>query len=313
MNKENYDVLPIVNYCKRPKVILVGNGINLPFAGAHTTDAIIQRGWKQNYGEELMGRQASPTHKIWNIPFPLQIVAATKDHVQQCMTSLAELFKNVEVTEEKKSFIKQILDVNADTILTTNYSLEFEKSTIDNFTEHKVYSKYKKTKNQTGQQQRLGIFQCTELPCANNPLLWHIHGTALRKNSMVMGSLYYGKLLSEVTEQASSVIKKYKAAEKSKHNMHFESWIDYFLIGDVHIFGFGLDFSESDIWWLLSFKKSTFPDAKTYFYGLDITEEQMLMLKCYNVIVPEISVCGEQNNKNYLKFYEKVCKQLKGD
>ena len=99
MKKENYDVLPIVNYNERPKVLLVGNGINLSFEGAHTTDTIIQSEWKKTYGEELTGREAQPLHKIWNIPFPLQVVAATKDHVQQAMSSLAEVFKNSEVVE----------------------------------------------------------------------------------------------------------------------------------------------------------------------------------------------------------------------
>ena len=306
MAKKFYN-FPEVPYGVHPKILFVGNGFNLSFPDAQSTDAIIQNQWKQMYGIDLPSRDDEPNNRVWKLPFPLQVVAATKDHVQGCMTELAGNFKGMDVTEEQRTFIKQILDAKFDAILSTNYSLEFEKSTIDNFSERKVYALYKKSKEQTKQQEQLGIFQCTELPYANHPLLWHIHGTALRKNSLIMGQLYYGKLLSEVTEQARKLSQLYKAYEKSHLPFHPKSWIDYFLIGDVYILGFKLDFSESDIWWLLSFKKSMFPNTKVYYYEHSISEEKRLMLDCYQVEMPDNPILAESGKSRYLDFYKAIC------
>lgn len=313
MKKENYNVLPAINYGTRPKVLLVGNGINLSFDKTHKTDSIIQDEWKLAYGEELTGKDVEPIHEIWKMPFPLQVVAATKDHVQKCMTSLAYSFRKAEVSEKQKDFIRNILDANVDAVLSTNYSLEFEKATIDMCTENKVYSHYKKTRKQNNQQETFGVFQCVELPYANHPLLWHIHGTALRKKSLVMGQLYYGKLLSEVIKQANTVKSRYEAAQRGNAQIKLESWIDYFLIGDVHIFGFRLDFSESDIWWLLSFKKSAFPNTKVFFYSTGISKELKLMLKSYNVLTPDIQFYDVAEKDRYINFYEAICRQIKGE
>lgn len=243
----------------------------------------------------------------------MQVVAATKDHVRACMAELADSIKNLEISQEQMDFIRSLLDTGVDVVLTTNYSLEFEKSTIEGFTENKAYHCYKKPRTQNTRQELFGIHQCTELPYGDFPLLWHIHGTALRKDSLIMGQLYYGQLLSEVTERAAAVNKKYQKAVHRKLPLRLESWIDYFLIGDIHIFGFGLDFSESDLWWLLSYKKSVFPETKTYFYGSDITDEQRLMLECYKVEIPNTPVMEKSGADRYINFYKAICEKIKNE
>jgi hypothetical protein len=311
MVKDN--LLPEFPYGVRPKVILVGNGLNRSFEKAVTTDEIIQKEWFKQYKTNLPDRNAKPIHKIWKLPLPMQVVAATKDHVQTCMEELADTFKKLEISQEQIDFIRNILDTGVDAVLTTNYSLEFEKSTIENFTQNKAYHYYKKPWKQNKRQEQFGIHQCTELPYANLPLVWHIHGTALRKNSLIMGQLYYGQLLSEVTKRAAAVNKKYKKVVSQKLSYRLNSWIDYFLIGDVHIFGFGLDFSESDLWWLLSYKKNKFPEAKTYFYGSDITDELRLMLECYKVEIPNTPVMEKSGADRYINFYKAICEKIKNE
>ena len=309
MGKRSYK-FPEISCGVHPKILFVGNGFNLSFPDAQRTDSIVQNQWKQSYGIDLPSREDDPNNKVWKLPFPLQVVAATKDHVQGCMTELAGTFKEMDVTEAQQTFIKQVLDTKFDAILSTNYSLEFEKSTIDDFSERKAYTLYRKSKEQTKQQEQFGIFQCTELPYSNHPLLWHIHGTALRKSSLIMGQLYYGKLLSEVTEQARKLLQIYKASEKSQLPLHPKSWIDYFLVGDVYILGFKLDFSESDIWWLLSFKKSVFPNTKVYYFDNAISEEKRLMLECYQVEMPNNPILAKSGKSRYLDFYKAVCNEI---
>ena len=305
-----YDTLPEIPFGTRPKVLFVGNGINLSFSGATKTDSVLRDEWKNSYNEELPERnEDNSSHRIWSVPFPLQVVAATKDHVQGSMTRLSFMFENADVESAQRTFINEILDTGFDAVLSTNYSLEFEKSTIDGYSKHKVYSRYKTTKKQTSQQKQFGIYQCTELNDSNHSLLWHVHGTSLRKNSMVMGQLYYGKLLVEVTKRANEVNSWYRYSLKHHSSFVPKSWIDYFLIGDVHIFGFKLDFSEIDIWWLLSYKKSAFPQSKTFFYDSSIDDEKRILLKCYEVELPTIAFDESKENR-YIDYYKKICASI---
>lgn len=308
--KKPYDNLPEIPHGTRPLILLTGNGINLSFEGAKKTDSIIQEEWKKNYGKILPDSNDKNPHEIWKLPLPQQVVIATKDHVQGCMTELSETFKRLEVLEMQKAFIKTILDTGFDVILSTNYSLEFEKSTIKECTQNKIYSCYRTTKEQTPQQKKFGIFQCTELPFSNHPLLWHIHGSALRKNSMVMGQFYYGKLLSEITVRADKVNTEYRKTEKAKQPFQPMSWIDYLLIGDVHIFGLQLDYSENDLWWLLSYKKSAFPESRTYYYSEIISKEKQLMLDCYDIKTPYVPFNNREKSQKHIKYYKRICSKI---
>lgn len=303
-----FDVLPEILFGSRPKVLLVGNGINLSFPGALNTDEIIKNEWEKHYGTILPDRSDEKNpHEIWKLPFPMQVVAASKDHVQSSMTKLADTFRKTFVDDSQVSFIKDILDSDFDVILSTNYSLEIEQSVFNKFSPQKVYKKYKVTRKQTSQQQQFGIFQCTELPYRNNPLLWHIHGTALRKDSMVIGQLYYGKLLSEVTSRASVVASNYISTNTAEKAFQPLSWVDYFLIGDVYVFGFRLDYSEIDIWWLLSYKKSLFPESKLFFYAPEIPSEKKLLLDSYDVITPTIAFDEDGGDNRFIEYYKNIC------
>ena len=39
------------------------------------------------------------------------------------------------------------------------------------------------------------------------------------------------------------------------NDIQIHSWIDLFFTTNVHIIGFGLDYSEQDIWWILNKRK----------------------------------------------------------
>lgn len=298
-----YTKLDSIAFEEKTKVLLVGNGLNLSFDKSRSIDSIMIDEWNKYHDRKIQSREEDSEHPIWKLPFPLQVVAATKDNVQSCMKNLANEFRSINISEEQKDLINTILKVGFDSILTTNYSLEFEKSTIKDCNKGRIYKKYRKTQKQNKQQEDLGIFQCVELPDENNTLLWHIHGTSLRVNSMVMGELYYGNLLREVSNRALKI--NFNKSSKKKKRFTPKSWIDYFLFCDVHILGFGLDFSEIDIWWLLSYKKIKYPNSKVYLYAPKISEDKKMLLSCYNVEIPQINFDGD-----YIKYYNDVCKQI---
>ena len=307
--KKPYSLLPEIPAGSRPRVLIVGNGINLSFNGARGTDSIIKDEWKVYHYDELPDRptegDGDETHAFWKLPFPMQVVVASEDHVQSCTSKLAEYYQRTDIDLRQVNFIKEVVNCNFDAILTTNYRLEFERSTIEGFSKGKVYRQYRTSADQTAQQKQFGLYQCTELPFANHPLLWHIHGTSLKQNCMVMGQLFYGKLMSEVTSRANGV----NAGYKDDLSFRPKSWVDYFLLGDIYIFGFDMAFSEIDIWWLLSYKKSSFPNTKVFYYSPTIAEEKTLVMNCYRIEMPEVEFDDEK--QDYIDYYERIIKQVK--
>ena len=70
-----------------------------------------------------------------------------------------------------------------------------------------------------------------------------------------------------------------------------------FLMGDVHILGFGMDPAEFELWWLACCKQRNFPDSKTFFYTRGVDPEQALLMRAYGI---EIIPCEAEN---YPDFY----------
>ena len=93
-NDRTLHKLPEIPYGKKPAVLLVGNGINLPFDGAKSTQSIILDEWKSHKGGDAPAA-------LWKLPFPMQVVAATNDSVQGCMKNIAEVFKAQKNTDEQ--------------------------------------------------------------------------------------------------------------------------------------------------------------------------------------------------------------------
>ncbi|MGL0957632.1 hypothetical protein ABMX86_22250 [Vibrio vulnificus] len=91
------------------------------------------------------------------------------------------------------------------------------------------------------------------------------------------------------------------------------SWVDLFFSGDVHILGFSLDYSETDIWWLLNKRARFYVDGlvnnKVYFYdSKDIPLEKKELLESFNVEVVEFDVVEDDYKGMYHSILEHIQK-----
>ena len=289
---------------QRPKVLLVGNGINLSFPSGIDS-------WKDIIKTELAHSGSSLSYEqIKDMPTPMQIVVATADHVNVRMKELAGKLAKIEPPSEQKLFIREMLDCQPDAILTTNYSLEIEKSVIEPFTRPRCYQYGRQSHEATKKQDDLGIFRCTELPYGNHPYLWHIHGTCLKPASLIMGHYYYGSLIHEAAAYIPQFMRIYKGKKSSGTDYSPASWIDYLLTGDVHVIGLQMDISESDLWWLICCKKRNFPDTKICYYTLKKENHaKELLMQSYGV---EIVYGADLDIKeDYLDFYREAFRCFK--
>jgi hypothetical protein len=175
--------------------------------------------------------------------------------------------------------IRKLVDCGFDYILTTNYSYEIEAALLEK--ETLLPKDIAKLLNFHEVDNAQKQFLINTFNLVGDTPVWHIHGEARKPDSMVLGHYYYGKLLRRcvarldgtkaVTEEGRTVYsgkeQEFKRNIKTKRPQKIGSWIDAFVLGDVYILGFGMDFSEADLWWLVEYK-SNHPDlcGKTTFF-----------------------------------------------
>lgn len=100
-----------------PQVLLLGNGLNRAYDGDTWTEMV----------DKLHSNPRVAKESIKNIPFPLQIVAATGDRVDHTIKEHREAFYGLSNIEQIQAPIEQLLSIPFDHILTTNYSYEVER------------------------------------------------------------------------------------------------------------------------------------------------------------------------------------------
>lgn len=215
----------------------------------------------------------------------------------------------------------KMFDLNVQNYLTTNYDYAFIKS-IENrkdinfpifeYSTEDVYS-IRRLKRISNTNEKKKHF-------------WQIHGEIKKPATIMLGLDQYTGSLGKI----DSYIKGYYRYTKNKERISEESimtklktnsftdvsWIELFFNSNIHIFGFGLDYAESDIWWLLNkrarLKKSNLGELiknKITFYTMDIDIQRKEQLNVFDVNVQNIKVPSGPNKYN--EFYNKLMKILK--
>jgi hypothetical protein len=147
----------------------------------------------------------------------------------------------------------QIRSLNFGHILTTNYDFSLEGAIPmhnSGIIRETLYSIFRK--NEVG-----------------NTTYWHIHGDANNPLSINLGFEHYCGQLQNMrnylvtgTNYTNSKVNKDPLERRLERKavVDIQSWIDLFFVKDIHIFGLALDFVETDLWWLLTYR------ARSKFY-----------------------------------------------
>ena len=150
--------------------------------------------------------------------------------------------------------------------------------------------------------------------------VWYAHGEEKYPKSIMLGYDQYCGTIGLLNDYLKgnyklpngrileSMVMRIKKNDKEIH-----SWIDLFFFTDVHIFAFGLDYSEMDIWWILNRRKrmlvenklSSLPN-KIYFYMNDLDPEKAKLLKDFDVIVVRVNV----SRNNYKSAYQRIINNI---
>jgi hypothetical protein len=246
--------------------------------------------------------------KMKSVPYPLQPVILTGDHLGSQMKSLSSQLSGLRAPSEEEVVLRDLAHLGFDAILTTNYTYELEKALDEQFKcmpSQKCKARKKFVEN-AGKYNTQQLHTCFAIE--DYPPVWHIHGEASRYETMVLGHYYYGKLLAKMQQYMSGFLARYKIAIKKQQEIEFKSWIDYFMLGKVYIVGLGMALSEFDLWWLINCKKRHFPGTKVVLYKPDVTDGERMLAEAYNV---EVVTDGKGKNDDFAGYYHWLYNHLR--
>jgi hypothetical protein len=154
---------------------------------------------------------------------------------------------------------------------------------------------------------------------------WHIHGDCLNPLTINLGFEHYGGQLQQMrnyvvsgTTYTSPQAPRQSLVQRIQQHLPVkdDSWLDLFFTRDIHIFGLSLDFVETDLWWLLTyrarqkFQKNTIPVRNALYYYIPAEFVQgakfkLEMLAANDVKVIDIAAADKRT------YYEEVLKQIR--
>lgn len=216
------------------------------------------------------------------------------------------------------------LGLNA--ILTTNYDYLIEKGIYAGFTRENIGS--------VTQEQTHSLFRRIEIKEIS---IWHIHGEIndfknnsprgkFRPNTILLGFDQYTNYLREIQKYVKEYIyssdrkliirKSIFRKIKDGDALDINSWIDYFFCNNLIILGLTLDFSEIDLWWILTYRSIYIQNmlqkisVNRIFYLVPCFDQpnninKHELLEALGVSILEIQA------KNYEDFYRKSFEKIK--
>jgi len=266
------------------KVIFVGNGINRLESDYSWFQLLEDLKKEAKVDKEVMNG---------NKPFPLlyeEIYFRSKKlhdlKEKQLLDTAVSKMKNMKANE----IHHKIMNLSkVSTIITTNYDYTLEQC---------VASKFYPISKKEGKSVE-SVYRITTCNEANNKQIWHIHGELHYPRSIVLGQNMYARVIGKIQEYLSA---------KTFLQIN-ESWIDTMFKDEIHMLGFGLDYSELDIWCILNARVRHYnkhkESNKIYFYRFSSHPEQTTdletILESY-----QIKVIKNKANEQPTAFYERV-------
>lgn len=215
-----------------------------------------------------------------------------------------------QLTYQKKPLIDEIVNLPFDSILTTNYTYDIEYAIKSNYPS---LSKKEKNNYAHAVKKDAKYLIHTYNEFKDYPPIWHIHGEARRKSSLISSHEEYARLINKIVEYSNNRKNDY---EKYNNDVNMQSWVDYFILGDLYVLGFGFDYTEFDLWWLINRRmREKAKTGKIYFYEPKSDEnyykQRVMEDMGINVETLDMEIKNNDSSK-YYDFYNKAIVDITG-
>jgi hypothetical protein len=256
------------------EVLLLGNGINRlsnEYSWSDLLDDLITD----------IGKSGAISYKEEK-PFTLlyeEIYSRALKHLQRKEIAIKKKIADLVLDKfTPNEFHTNFLSLDVEHILTTNYDYNLESA----------ISKTQGTVANVLKETKYNLFRRREV---NGTYIWHLHGEADVPNSITLGHEHYAGYLQKMGAYLKDkIVSKRKGESKEvrsplqrslytreaiptfEETNSIYSWVDLFVMDDVHILGLSLDYTEIELWWLLLYKErlrneKKFNAGKTVYYS----------------------------------------------
>ena len=297
MKEDNYKIFDLTK--KRPNVLLLGNGLTWKSIPWHKLIKEIKRP-EINISNYIELNTEGEFGKF-TIPNTI-LTAATSIIIDKERRNVYE--RVLPNTFSPNPYLKHLLSLPFDAILTTNYTYELESEILPSYPSLSNETKRKYSFVTRANRDPVYLVH-TYNSISPAPDIWHIHGELRRPSSIVLTHDEYAKHVRAITQYNTDRGTEYS---KTQTAMKFKSWVDYMLFGNVHILGLSMDYSEFDLWWLLNRRKrEKAPTGKITFYEGNKNEEINTKHQALKDIGIDVETLGFTIAKpsDYSAFYEK--------
>lgn len=216
--------------------LLFGNGLNQLTNNGPSWDNLLEK----LKGKNEFSHKNLPNTMIYERIF-LEREKPSLEEETIIKQEIADMMENISGSE----FYKKIIDLNFKNYITTNYDYAFNKTLskkIINENTEKIYSIRR------------------NLRFDNDVRIWQIHGEINNPKSIQLGLDHYCGYIGKIDTYLKGSYRYHKDGknikaleiEKKIESSTFDnvSWIELFFNTNIHILGLGLDYSETDLWWI---------------------------------------------------------------
>lgn len=290
------------------KTLLFGNGLNQLTTGLISWKDLLDKIKKKNKFDDLQLPNTMIYERILlERPKLADGIFAVEGNIK---SEIAEQMQNIPTND----YYEMVYNLGFKNYLTTNYDYSLNKK----LKELGLFSKNNSTEDIYSIRRNTSILDNAEKEVCK---IWNIHGEVDRPPSIMLGLDHYcgsiGKLDAylkgtyEFQEnknpvRVNSITDKIKRREYDKH-----SWVELFFNTDIHILGLSLEYSETDLWWILNKRARIMNDKKTsvhisnqiFYYSTSIEPEKEGVLNSFNVKVVKTENPNPKtfNWKNYYR------------
>lgn len=304
----------------RPQILLVGNGMERKSG---------QKEWSELLKLLIADDSFQLTKELQeNIPFPLlyQLLStrlpapahlSSKDILdeEKRLANAMQTLKN-----RSNVFLDQLPMLDADHIMTTNYSYCIEKAFFPNqdFTNQRVRGQHrfclakKKGSNaplrECNYRLHSGYLAQSE---SRKTGIWHIHGECFTPRGIILSHDRYGRLLQRIESICDN--QRYSKTAREASVKQYTSWPELFLQADVYVLGLGLEPNEFDLWWLIRRKqRERYSSGSIYYYEREpksgFTLSKHLLMKANGI---ELCSAGCTESTSFDDFYMAALEEIK--
>lgn len=162
---------------------------------------------------------------------------------QEMKKRIAKLVNGLSTNE----FHRRVMKSGVKHVLTSNYDYGFERA-----------SGHRHERKSLMRENKYSVFRRRS---AGSTYVWHIHGESGAPNSITLGYDQYSGYLQKLRGHATADRESDSGSPFKRGDRAFDttdgtvySWLDVFLKDNIHIVGLGLDYTEIDLWWALTYK-----------------------------------------------------------